>query len=492
MGALVLSVVAVSATEGGVANEEGARQWTNTKGQTIRARFSHSADGFVTLVLESGREARVALAELSEDDRTFVRERSPSGRALPAGFPEESRAAEFAIEGGPRHFRTPHFAFHSERDVSPAFVREVARVFEGTHAALTALSFGEITIPKGRDRFPIRFLGTASFRATLRSVPDLKRPEGVAGVFLLQSREVIVPYEQVGARELGSRLTMRKTSDTSTLVHEVTHQLLHDRLALMPVWLSEGIAEYLASIPYQNGRFRFRQAERGLEERLATRYGWQGDDVIRLPHPSTLFAAQPAPWDEGIQGYRTALLYTWFLIHDDQPEARGEAMAHFFFRLDEMRHDTSLLITDYNAAVKAYRDEVVRYNRSIARYREDFADYRDAVEAYNDRARTYNREVREGVAPAQRIEVGEEPRAPREPVAPVPPENLDHPPFAEPGDLLRAVNRHALPSLVRGRSFDEMARRIEEAYAGRRIDVRVDPPPVLPGEAVRTLRSPAK
>lgn len=41
----------------------------------------------------------------------------------------------------------------------------------------------------------------------------------------------------------------------STLIHEMTHMMMHDVLDLLPMWFIEGSAEYTACIPYSKGEF---------------------------------------------------------------------------------------------------------------------------------------------------------------------------------------------------------------------------------------------
>ena len=45
-------------------------------------------------------------------------------------------------EGGPREFKTSHFVFESDHDVSAGFIAEAALVFEGTLQAVKSLPLG--------------------------------------------------------------------------------------------------------------------------------------------------------------------------------------------------------------------------------------------------------------------------------------------------------------------------------------------------------------
>ena len=53
-----------------------------------------------------------------------------------------------------------------------------------------------------------------------------------------------------------------------TIIHEITHQLMHDYLSLLPTWVIEGTAEYVEMLPYKAGRFQAGAHQRGIKEYL--------------------------------------------------------------------------------------------------------------------------------------------------------------------------------------------------------------------------------
>ena len=52
--------------------------------------------------------------------------------------------------------------------------------------------------------------------------------------------------------------TIRDSEATRVLRHEICHQLTHELLPVVPWWVSEGMAEYVAMIPNQKGSFLLR------------------------------------------------------------------------------------------------------------------------------------------------------------------------------------------------------------------------------------------
>ena len=107
---------------------------------------------------------------------------------------------------------------------------------------MQSLPFGiQPQAPKGMEHFKARFMGRAAFEEEISAVMPA---DSVAGVYLPLKKEILVPFTSIGARERGSQMTLRRRSDTSTLVHEITHQVMHDWLPLLPVWLVEGLADW--------------------------------------------------------------------------------------------------------------------------------------------------------------------------------------------------------------------------------------------------------
>lgn len=469
IGAMASVSATVSAEE-----ENGFRLWTDVEGRPLRATLSHVDGEKVTLILEGGREAEVALDRLSEEDRDYLEARRARGLAFETGDMPEETSIDMQVEvsGGPREFATPHFSFLSSEAVSRGFVMEASRVFEGTHEALLSLPLGlDIRPPRGRERFRAHFLGRREFAAELRERVGIADAGGVAGVYLVNDKVVLVPYGQLGVQRHGSRFTLRKSSDTSTLVHEIVHQLMHEWLAYLPMWLGEGLAEYLAAVPYQNGRFEFRNAERGLRERVAQHYGADPGELV-LRSPGMLLDGAKSDWKGTERDYLESLLLVYYFMHLDRPEAPGAPLAAYFRLVDEAREETGAKLVEYNEAVRDYNDRVRRYNEEVDRFKIDYLAYETLRESYNERVGQYNQQVREGVGPEERLEVGDEPAAPRPPEKPAVPEILEAPGFDGPLDLAAAVNGQALPALVRDRGAGELARDMERAFAEEGFGLR--------------------
>lgn len=519
----LLLLLLLAAVARSIGADHPLRVWTSGDGRTIEAALVQADRSVVILKLKNGHEATVPVERLSESDRRHLEELRKTGANLRIGtMPAESKIdTTVTIEGGPKTFTTPNFVFDCEHDVTKAFISEAARVFEGTLEAVRSLPLGLDPKPaEGETRFHTRFLDRATFEMEFNRVgaggrggessggtgpvPNLpgwgtSNVANVAGVYLPARKEVLVPFSSLGVSMSGSKVSLRKSSDTSTLIHEVTHQVMHDWLAATPLWVGEGLAEYLSMVPYQNGRFEFRNAASGLKETLVEDYRL-GNGVpveIRRPHQ---FISAPDGWWTGVPtDYLSALLVTYFFIHLDQPGKPCASLAAYLGLLGEAQAETEAFIGDYNRAVKEFEEKRLAYNREVDSYNRALTSFKAAVEAYNRRVDAYNAQVRSGVPAGERTEVGKEPEEP------VPPRELDVPAIlrnhegGSAGDFLAKIKESAIPALLRERDGYALDLALVDAYASMGIRITLldlegpavgtRPPLVRPSGALPRVRT---
>ncbi|HBJ85942.1 MAG TPA: hypothetical protein DDZ88_19150 [Verrucomicrobiales bacterium] len=77
-----------------------------------------------------------------------------------------------------------------------------------------------------------------------------------------------VPFPSIGLEMRGKTWFKNDSYDGGTLIHEITHQLMHDYLPFLPVWVIEGTAEYTEMIPYNAGTFRADSHKSGLRDHI--------------------------------------------------------------------------------------------------------------------------------------------------------------------------------------------------------------------------------
>lgn len=473
---------------------ERARDWVSNDGKKLRAVFVAADDASVTLLLENRSEVTVPLSRLSDEDRAFVEERRKTARLDAIGEMGEMTELDGDVEvtGGPRVFLTPHFQFETDGDVSKAFISEASRIYEGTLLAMQNLPHGlEIKPPEGETHFRGLFMTDTSFSArarTLNSGTPASPFTRVAGLYVPAEKQLLVPYSSLGAKRLGSRMTLRKSSDTTTLVHEITHQLMHDWLPFVPVWFAEGMAEYVAAIPYQNGRFDFSRAERGLKERLEERYQISRGNVGLVTKPSTYLripkskpkmlapgvpAVQvPRPigsgWNGSLVEYRDAMLFIYYLIHLDDAQNPGATLGAYLRAVDDARSATGKIQED----IAAYEVSRAKYNEEVTRFNKDLTEFKDIVDEYNRRVGVYNDQLKRGIPEDERIKVGEIPEEPTPPDSLEIPESLAS--FSNesgPIDLPAFVKERTIPVLIGDRATSQIDEAMIRAYAEIGIEI---------------------
>jgi len=446
---------------------DSIRTWQDLDGRKLSAEFLYFRDGLVGLRLTSGREAAVGLETLSREDQEYVFEHGGVGtfEFQASVMPHHARVdrADIEVTGGPNIYETRWFQFENQETISIEFVHQAAQIFEATREAIHSLPLGLETMPPGgRTKFRAQFVTSENFKAFLQQSPEIATPDKIAGVYDQRQKTVIVPYDQLGARKRDGRMTLHQSSDPSTLIHEITHQLMHDRLTLVPIWFSEGFAEYMSSIPYHDGTFEFDQASEGLKKRLLKRYGSLN---VKVPRLKSLLDRTNSEWEGHTEDYASALIYTYYFMHLDQPRAPGSPLAAFLSLLDQAKTDTYRLISDYNDQVHLYNTRVIEYNEQIVKYRLQSTAYQSAVRDYNLRVDQFNQQLNQKDPPDKLIELGEKPVAPILPVEPVMSDLLKSRRVNSPIDLFQLANSRAQPSLLRARDYHTIEKEMAVRFA---------------------------
>ena len=468
---LALGVIAISLPSLG--QEEDTRVWKDRSGRELEAGFLYLEKGQVGLRLPSGREAAVGLDTLSQVDQDYVFQQSVADvfEFRPTEMPLQVKVedSDISVSGGPSSYETKWFRFDNDETISRKFVQEAAQIFEATREAVQALPLGlKTSPPDGLDKFRAQFVTKAHFERFLKNSPEIKAPKKIAGVYDPKLKSIIVPYDQLGARKTNGHMTLLKTSDTSTLIHEITHQVMHDRLPLAPIWFSEGFAEYMASIPYHDGMFDFEKASLGVKNRLRKRYG---SHRVKLPPLEYLLEMSRSDWKGQSGDYLSALVYTFYFMHLDQPHAPGSPLAAYLFLLDRAEKDTNRLITSYNGAVHLYNKSVIHYNSQIVDYRENVTVYQSEVKEYNSRVDLFNAQITEKVASRLLVKLGPKPTPPTLPLEPKMPEILNSRPIKAPVDLFQIANDRARSALLRARDYETIQNEMISKFARLGIEV---------------------
>jgi hypothetical protein len=315
-----------------------ARTWTDVQGRKLEADMVSSNGREVMLKLEGGKSVSIPLAQLSAEDRKFVKEEAGKGGTTPGAEEEslnfdrpwpdnvkfdEDPQVEIVSEDKEANryvYESASFRFVSDVRLSRQVVKGFAVMFESTYQYCRALPLAITGGIKTDGKFQILLFEKKE------TYVEAGGPPTSAGVFISAKSAVMVPLTSLGVKQVGSGYMLDRDVSNRTLIHELTHQLTP-----MPYfqngamgWFTEGIAEYVAATPYRQGRFKVKSNFDDIVA-YATAYGKDatrgralGKD-ISAPHlkdyfqmPYSAFTGTDANFNYGL-----ALMLTTYFLHLD-------------------------------------------------------------------------------------------------------------------------------------------------------------------------------
>lgn len=291
------------------------RTWTNREGKVFQAYLVSSDGTQVVMRMPDGQLGTGALGKLSLPDQVFVRttlglegdivrragDAKPIDPKTESLLPVEKRVWPLKVEAdnaaldvkivseNPAElqflYHAQNFEFEAQEKLSVTVMKELARTFEVTRRLVELLPWG--IQPK-----PPADLGyyRAKFYVDRRHYVDDGGPVASGGVYFSRDRIFRVPFESLGLERRGKTWAKNENFNNQTVIHEVTHQMMHDSLPFLPIWVREGTAEYTSSLPFQGGRFASGLHEKGIREYIKAyedRHGGAADtfsplEVMRL------------------------------------------------------------------------------------------------------------------------------------------------------------------------------------------------------------------
>ena len=263
------------------------RTWTDVQGRTMVASLTAVENDQAVFLMASGQTVKFPIAKLSAADQDFIKNASPTAptggaaaappanaarvpiekRTWPDVVEVPSRSIEItAVEEKPDEkkciYRSEAFEFVSEDKLAGSVMKEIARTFEATRALLVALPWGVDPKPGPEGRF------LAKFYETRQSYLAAGWSANSGGVYASKDRTFHIPFQSLGLEMRGKTWFKDENYRNDTIIHEITHQLMHDYLSLLPTWVIEGTAEYVEMLPYKAGRFQAGAHQRGIKEYL--------------------------------------------------------------------------------------------------------------------------------------------------------------------------------------------------------------------------------
>jgi hypothetical protein len=326
--------------------EAQERDWTLPDQRSLRAVITGIEGGRVLLTPpNSNAPIAVETAQLADADRAAVNQWVPPGRRGPGlnaivtadarGWPlsvalKEPPAVvvvEQNREAGRYIYRSDHFQFTSSERLNGEIVREFSRLFEVTYETVAALPLG-IRPEAPRGYFKVMLY------ASIEDYHAAGGPKGSGGLFRGATGEVMVPLPNLGVEKVSGRWKMKDREGNQPLIHEVAHQVMGSWLTVLPIWMVEGSAEYLAAGRYSTGKLTLHGTMDHMQAFLLEFKGVKERD-IDMRHPKRLMTMNHAQWakdlasSEGLKNYYSAMLLFYYFAHKDGAGDAAGLKAYF-------------------------------------------------------------------------------------------------------------------------------------------------------------------
>lgn len=355
----ILATLALASSVLAQGNE--SRVWTSKDGRQVKATLISSDATAVMLRLPDGSDAKVPIEKLSPGDQAFLKTQPAAtaaqvSKAGPRKWPTTVEIQSSAIEvklvtEAERKFiyRSESFEYSSQGKLLPSLMKEVARTFEATKKLVGELPWGVVCRPpEGLELYQAKL-----YETRIDYVQD-GGPSNSGGVYMSGEKIFKIPFESLGIKRLGKSFTKDENYNSDTLVHEITHQMMHDYLPYMPKWAIEGSAEYVEMLPYKAGSFGVARHKEGLKDYLEV---WRNRGrTPKLPNVSELFRLKRKEWDE--QALKSDLQHALY--------QQSALLVYFFNHLDGDGSGARWI--QYMDATKAEADAWVAYEKAFKAY----------------------------------------------------------------------------------------------------------------------------
>ena len=290
-----------------------AREWKDATGRALEAGMLGFEQGRVVVQLVNKQRLTLPFDKLSEADKSWVRDwckdKTPL-QLLPAPtWPDAVQQPEIHVQATAHDqhgyvFKSPHYEFTCDAEVSASVMNDFATVAEGSTRLMESLP---IHFPKAD--------GKTFYARIYQSREGYARaggPEGSGGVFITGDISgegvLLVPFESLGIEQFAGRNTKSYDYKATVLIHEMVHQATAELLPLMPKWVAEGLAEYGANMTYRSGVFYLGERERvqSLRNHLEYYQKISRDVTAKV-------AAAPAKVSAGTTRMAAALPNSWVM-----------------------------------------------------------------------------------------------------------------------------------------------------------------------------------
>lgn len=364
------------------------RTWTTKDGRLFQAAFVET-DGYrVALQPPTGKPVVIPLKTLSAEDLAFLRAflgipaANLSGQAKPTAaksqprrWPEKAVPEEASLvvqqvqnpsETQGYLYHSKSFEFLSQEKLAGSVMTEVVRTFEATRTLLEVLPWGIQPQPPSDFGY---------YRAKLYA--DREKyildggPKNSSGVYSPSTRIFKIPFESLGLEIRGSSWYKKPNFNNDTIIHEVTHQLMQEFLAFLPIWVVEGSAEYTAMLPFKAGVFECNGHDRGIREYFKAYQARTGGSFSEIGPLLPLMTMTESEWSQRSQLgpkdqarlYASGCLLVYFFCHLDG-DGKGTRFIQYLEQIRGARDAWALFFK--NPQVRRNPDGSFSYPKNLA------------------------------------------------------------------------------------------------------------------------------
>ena len=304
-----------------------ASAWTMRDGRSFEAELA-AVDGLRATFTRPGKTPVVMpITSLTDPDAETIRSWRKNHRrplVLPARiapWPEKASAPAGNVRlleesDGAYTCESPNFHITSDMKLPLHVLNDIAQVFEATRAALIAIPLG---LHAGGERERYRVAMFRDENSYIRAGGN----EGSGGHYDGRSGKMLVLLPNLGVDDISGTLRLDYTRNLFILKHEVTHQLMDRWHGPMPVWLDEGIAEFIASLPYSKGVYTISPPGAGMRDYLTKWNSSKNDRSLRIIAPDRLMAMDREGWNAAVKElsaydlYNSSAILTYHFILQD-------------------------------------------------------------------------------------------------------------------------------------------------------------------------------
>ncbi|MGK0184663.1 MAG: hypothetical protein ACI9R3_000437 [Verrucomicrobiales bacterium] len=190
-------------------------------------------------------------------------------------------------------YQSRSYVILSSERLAAGRVNEMATVAESVRGALARFPLD--LLPDRQPTLRERHRDVIRIFPTQKSYLQAGGPVGSSGYYNARSKEVMVSKEfLIEPKGNGSNLEPRQRY--RLLVHELVHQAMAENAVLLPLWLSEGIAEYLSAAQFAPGRYRFNANQRDIVNHLRAVWLHDRRNTMTIPTVASLVQLDSRAW----------------------------------------------------------------------------------------------------------------------------------------------------------------------------------------------------